>query len=164
MSANYGDVIYVQRTGYKHFGIYVGDNEVIHYTKVKGSCCDGIIQKTSIEEFLGNDKEYTICKFDKDLLDHLKDTFTDFVNPLSLINPTRLYRRMGKRIFSDITIYSPEETVKRAQSHIGEQGYNLLTNNCEHFSIWCKTGKKDSEQIDVLLDILPGGDVIRIFV
>ena len=45
VSAKYGDVIYVQSTGYKHFGIYASDNNVIHYTKVKGSCCDGIIQE-----------------------------------------------------------------------------------------------------------------------
>ncbi len=33
---------------------------------------------------------------------------------------------------------SPEETVKRARSKLGEKGYNLINNNCKHFALWCK--------------------------
>jgi hypothetical protein len=47
-----------------------------------------------------------------------------------------------------IKIYSPEETVKRAQSRIGEKRYNLLFNNCEHFALWCKTGITKSKQVE----------------
>ena len=32
-------------------------------------------------------------------------------------------------------------TLERAKSRMGEQKYNLLFNNCEHFANWCKTGK-----------------------
>ena len=39
-------------------------------------------------------------------------------------------------------------TVRRAMSRIGEQNYNLLFNNCEHFATWCKTGRHRSGQID----------------
>lgn len=39
-----------------------------------------------------------------------------------------------------IEIYSSDETVKRAKSRRDENSYNLVTNNCEHFAIWCKTG------------------------
>ena len=35
----------------------------------------------------------------------------------------------------------------RAQSKIDENKYNVLTNNCEHFAKWCKTGDKLSCQI-----------------
>ena len=37
-------------------------------------------------------------------------------------------------------------------SRIGEQRYNLLYNNCEHFATWCKTGRHRSEQVDSFLD------------
>ena len=37
-------------------------------------------------------------------------------------------------------------------SRIGEQRYNLLFNNCEHFATWCKTGRHRSEQVDSFLD------------
>lgn len=60
-------------------------------------------------------------------------------------------------------LYSPEETVQRAKSCIGKtvfgeaeydsvtenkKGYSLITNNCEHFAIWCKTGLRESHQIE----------------
>ncbi|HOJ68188.1 MAG TPA: lecithin retinol acyltransferase family protein [Candidatus Hydrogenedentes bacterium] len=41
----------------------------------------------------------------------------------------------------------PDETVRLARSRIGETGYNLLFNNCEHFATWCKTGKPQSRQV-----------------
>lgn len=30
-----GDILYVKRTGYRHFGIYAGNQQVIHYYKEK---------------------------------------------------------------------------------------------------------------------------------
>ena len=42
-------------------------------------------------------------------------------------------------------------TLRRAMSRIGEQNYNLLFNNCEHFATWCKTGRHHSGQIDFAL-------------
>ncbi len=43
-------------------------------------------------------------------------------------------------------------TLRRAMGRIGEQNYNLLFNNCEHFAIWCKTGRHRSEQVDSVLE------------
>jgi hypothetical protein len=39
-------------------------------------------------------------------------------------------------------------TLRRAMGRIGEQRYNLLFNNCEHFAHWCKTGRHRSAQVD----------------
>ena len=39
-------------------------------------------------------------------------------------------------------------TLQRAMSRIGEQNYNLLFNNCEHFANWCKTGRHRSGQVE----------------
>ena len=30
---------------------------------------------------------------------------------------------------------------------LGEEKYNLVTNNCEHFAMWCKTGESVSGQV-----------------
>lgn len=42
---------------------------------------------------------------------------------------------------------SPDVVIARAKSKLGESGYNLFDNNCEHFATWCKTGRKRSEQV-----------------
>jgi hypothetical protein len=36
--------------------------------------------------------------------------------------------------------YEPEEVLRRANSRIGENSYNLLFNNCESFARWCRFG------------------------
>ena len=51
-------------------------------------------------------------------------------------------------------LYSPEETVQRAKSKIGERRYNLVFNNCEHFAVWCKTGLSESRQINELIRMI----------
>lgn len=56
---------------------------------------------------------------------------------------------MGRQIFvKDYPVcYIPDIVVTRAESRLGEQNYNLLTNNCEHFATWCKTGRSDCQQL-----------------
>jgi hypothetical protein len=44
--------------------------------------------------------------------------------------------------------YSPEEIVRRARSRLGENDYRLLTNNCEHFCNWCRSGVSHSAQVE----------------
>ena len=49
--------------------------------------------------------------------------------------------------FDVITSATPPELVlKNANSRLGETGYNLITNNCEHFTEWCTNGNKKSYQ------------------
>ena len=43
-------------------------------------------------------------------------------------------------------------TLRRAMGRIGEQNYNLLFNNCEHFATWCKTGRHQSAQVNSVID------------
>ena len=43
-------------------------------------------------------------------------------------------------------------TLRRAMGRLGEQNYNLLFNNCEHFATWCKTGRHRSVQVDSVID------------
>jgi hypothetical protein len=39
-------------------------------------------------------------------------------------------------------------TLRRAMGRLGEERYNLLFNNCEHFAHWCKTGRHRSAQVE----------------
>lgn len=42
-------------------------------------------------------------------------------------------------------------TLRRAMGRLGEERYNLLLNNCEHFAVWCKTGCHRSSQVEKAL-------------
>ncbi|NJN88120.1 MAG: hypothetical protein HC881_19780 [Leptolyngbyaceae cyanobacterium SL_7_1] len=43
--------------------------------------------------------------------------------------------------------YIPDVVIERAERRLGEQRYELLSNNCEHFATWCKTGQNASQQL-----------------
>ena len=43
--------------------------------------------------------------------------------------------------------FPPSEVVRRALSRLGENGYDMFGNNCEHFARWCVTGERRSDQI-----------------
>ena len=45
-------------------------------------------------------------------------------------------------------IYGKFEIIDRAFSKLGENEYNLFSNNCEHFACWCITGKSNSAQVE----------------
>ena len=99
-----GDHIRVKRDHYYHHGIFVGNNEVIHYTGESG---DGfakpkevLVRKTSLEFFL-------------------QDGVAEHA----------LYNKKEKRL-----LRKPEEIVKLAKSKIGEGHYNIVINNCETFA------------------------------
>lgn len=53
--------------------------------------------------------------------------------------------------------FVPDLVVERAASRIGETGYDLLRNNCEHFAIWCKTGEVRSSQADAAREAIGAG-------
>jgi hypothetical protein len=58
--------------------------------------------------------------------------------------------RLSESFTRTHTVFSPEETLERALSRLGETSYRLFSNNCEHFVLWCKTGYAESEQAERL--------------
>lgn len=50
--------------------------------------------------------------------------------------------------------YSRKESVRRAKSYVGKKGYNLITNNCEHFVNHCIEGVKKSDQVNSAINCL----------
>ncbi|MEX6586077.1 lecithin retinol acyltransferase family protein [Paraclostridium bifermentans] len=118
-NANYGDLICSDHGLYKHFGIYINEDCVIHYDgkiddKFLRKMC---IRKTNMYRFLAGNENFKVCKF--------KNNFTE-----------------------------PCEVVQRANSRIGEQNFNIIFNNCEHFGHWCKTGVSKSNQVDFIILII----------
>lgn len=52
---------------------------------------------------------------------------------------------------------SPQEIVNYAFSSLGNKGYDVLSNNCEHFSNDCAFGEKKSNQVSEIISMLFGG-------
>ena len=161
---SFGDVIYVDRGFYKHFGVYSGNKNVIHYTKDESSCLDGIIRETSLKKFLEGKNECFICNFDErgkktsesavmvSSIQPMSDSEKEFLG--KIFNPVGTLLKIFSDVYYDRDgiLYSPEETVQRARNCIGKKGYDLLCHNCEHFAIWCKTGLEKSEQVKHFID------------
>ena len=55
-------------------------------------------------------------------------------------------------VHSSLTSYDEDEIALRALNCIGEQEYHILWNNCEHFVNWCRTGKRESPQVDWFIE------------
>lgn len=51
------------------------------------------------------------------------------------------YRRYGQQLSADVA-------VARAESKLGESGYRLFSNNCEHFATWCVHDRSASAQVN----------------
>lgn len=49
--------------------------------------------------------------------------------------------------------FDGQEVIRRARSRLGEDGYRLWTNNCEHFCEWCLRGESRSYQIEACLTL-----------
>ena len=154
VQAQYGDIIGVVRRGgtYVHYGIYVSDTCIVHYNiPASKTIGHATVHATNLRNFLRDDSEYFILDFPK-----------PYVPPVALGNAgstphTNSYSEELARSLQQTYgyhLYTPEETVARARSRLGETSYNLFTNNCEHFAIWCKTGVSESLQVNNMLGAL----------
>ncbi|WP_278849085.1 lecithin retinol acyltransferase family protein [Megamonas funiformis] len=115
-----GDHIRVQRMNglYAHHGIYVSDEEVIHFT---GKDDDSILD-WSKPEVIQTDLSYFLKGGILEVKEYTNEEFAD--------------------------LYSPEQIVTYARACLGDKGYNLIFNNCEHFANVCTLGRFRSHQVE----------------
>ena len=118
-----GDHIRVCRMNgmYYHHGIYVSDDEVIHFT---GDDDDSVLDwsrahviSTSLEQFLDGGVVEVKVYNDEERAD----------------------------------LYHVEGIIAYARACLGDGGYNLFFNNCEHFANACTLGKYRSRQVENLV-------------
>ena len=135
-----GDVIGVSRGTYEHYAIYADHGRVIHYAgdsdDLKGKIS---IHEAPFEEFLKSSTDYFVVSFEGR-------------HPVKIHALTKF---ISGGCFDCCNIkwkekYSPEKTLERAYSRIGESKYSILSNNCEHFAMWCKTGSAESTQVRLI--------------
>lgn len=124
-----GDVLSADRGFYKHYGIYVGNGDVVHFSA-------------------GNEGEISAknAMIRKDSLDY-------FANGSSVCVDNKEQANFDRR-----------EIVNRANKMVGTMkgAYNLVSNNCEHFANWCKSGEKTSNQVIDVASVLPDGSYEKV--
>ena len=113
-----GDLVRVAVGSVHHYGIFVSENEVIAFGRPPAY-------------YRGEHEGERITVCSTDVLSFL------YGGILERGVPSRKEKK---------GMFSPAETVARARARLGEGGYNLVHNNCEHFVYECAFGKKYSEQ------------------
>ncbi len=126
----YGEQIRVNRGYYYHHGIYEDDNHVYHFAAPQGS-------EISPENAL------IICT-------SLHDFLQGGTPEVRVYNDMELRKKR-----------TSDEIVSFAKSKVGTGlgTYNLISNNCEHFSNLCAFGKASSNQVEDVIKMLFGGAI-----
>ncbi len=111
-----GAQIRAARPSYYHHGIYIGDDTVIHFGEGNS------------ETDLQNADANTV---------HMS-SLSEFLN--GAFPEVRSYSFKEKLI-----LRKSSDIIAEAKKMLGSGGYNLITNNCEHFSNYCAFGVKYSK-------------------
>lgn len=111
-----GDIIRIQIGSIYHYGIFVSENEIIQFGP------------PPIME-LPPDREVVVCS------DSIDNFCCGRIVEVACLDRKELKKRIP-----------PEETIRLARGRLGEGGYNLIHNNCEHFVYQCVFGVKKSVQ------------------
>ena len=70
--------------------------------------------------------------------------------PVEIVSLERFAHGNDIWIRQDPRRFDPRAVVERALSRLGERGYRILTNNCEHFCAWALRDENRSSQVDRL--------------
>ena len=122
-----GDQIRVNRGLYYHHGIYENDETIYQFASPQGS---EVSPETAI-----------VCT----------TTLDNFLKGGELEVREYSEEELNKK-------KSPEEIIEFAKSKLGSNlgGYNIISNNCEHFSNLCAFGKAKSNQVDDIMALFGG--------
>lgn len=116
-----GAHIRVKIKNYYHHGIYIGNDEVVQFGH-----------------------PFNVNEDPKNVL-VIRSPIEDFAGPANFIEVYQYSKKELKLKNKD------EDIIKIALSHLGEGGYNILENNCEHFANRCVFNKSISLQVDEIV-------------
>lgn len=144
--ARIGDQLEFHRGVYSHWAVYVGNEEVIHLAGINSfdSACTfnpkpkfTIGGKIFIKAEVKRESVWKVIRGSKVKINNDKD------------KSCRPFR--------------PHEIVRKAKGMIGDIGYNVFWQNCEHFAALCRYGVAWSKQADnALTAIVVGGAIITV--
>lgn len=120
-----GDIIFADRGLYKHFGVYIGLGQVIHFAAPYGdetNATEADICQTTVKNFLKGNELFIIREKENSEYKPLP--------PEEIV--TRAKSKIGKC----------------------KGTYSLVSNNCEHFAYWCRYDKAESKQVDDIAGVI----------
>lgn len=160
-----GMVLRVSRRFYDHYGVYVGNDKIVHFTSPNSYKSDGnSIMRTSMRLFIRDADRFDVMGFGEKEQGLLGRVITFLTNSdLAILVPALLLSSGASSLFAkslynwfatnDYHIYSREECASRAERCLGFAEYKLLLDNCEHFALWCKVGIHTSTQVNKLIEL-----------
>lgn len=129
-----GDMIRVKSGSIYHFGVYVSDDEIIQFGLAPSA-------RPTL-----SDSEVVVCASGID--EFLCGGFLEVAE----LDRKELKHRIA-----------PEETVSQARSRLGEGGYNILYNNCEHFATECVLGSRSCSQTDNVREFFKKLPILNVY-
>lgn len=112
-----GDIIRIPLGQIHHYGVYVADDEIIQFGE------------PPVQTLNRNEKEIRVCVTD------INSFSCGQIIEIGEPEKGDSFRRVDRN-----------KAIRAARSRIGEDGYSLLHNNCEHFAYECVFGVKYCEQ------------------
>ena len=130
-----GDIIRIKAGNIYHYGVYVSDSEVIQFGVAPN-------QRGAI-----TDSEVEVLVTDVDT----------FINGEFLEVGVLDKKEQRSRV-------PVEKTVEMARGRLGERGYNILYNNCEHFATECVLGERKCDQADTVRNFFRNLPIVDVYV
>ncbi|XP_051993308.1 lecithin retinol acyltransferase family protein [Xyrauchen texanus] len=124
-----GDLLEVPRTLFKHFGIYLGEDRVVHLIP------DVLPVFTRERSIVG--QAVTNDRLILGVLAKVASVRVDSVVDFAYGAPIQV-NRMDSTV--SVQPLTGEEVAQRAEKLIGSVSYSLLWHNCEHFVMYCRYG------------------------
>ena len=131
----YGDMVRVKSGHIYHYGVFVSESEIIQF---------GLAPTARMGV---KDCDVAVCVSNE----------TTFLHGGIMERAVLNEREISSRV-------PCEKTVEKARSRIGEKGYNILYNNCEHFAYECVMGVKKCTQTDDLRSMFHNMPIVDLYV
>jgi phosphopantetheine--protein transferase-like protein len=132
---NPGDMVRIKSGELYHFGVYASDDEIIQFGLAPHARPH---MKESEVEVIASDVD-TFCQG----------------GFLEVAEPDRKEQKKRR---------SPDEAISAARARIGERGYNIIANNCEHFAYECVFGIKYCSQTEAVRQFLKSLPLLHVYV
>ena len=129
-----GDMVRVQIGSIFHYGVYAGDGRIVAF---------GL---PPVPDYAKAKDRFLVTGTDMDVF------CTGRIPEVAILDRAERKKRIP-----------PEQTVRLARARLGEDGYHMIRNNCEHFAYECVFGEKKSLQEEAVFRMWNTRPVLNVY-